>query len=760
MNRLARRLLVRVAVIVAIVLILAAAYLRVQYPGFSRFLLNQARFATLRENRNLWFSLGYWLALIQKIRPDARGTYNFDLTPTEGMSDFEKGRIEYHRGAFRNAATLFESAIRHKGKSEERLFWLGLTDMRLAENENCLPMLRGGADLKHVPDAMGMCSLPVTAAHGKTEFAQAAADTFQSLLDGYDPENRLYRWLLNFNYMTLGRFSEGVPERYRIQTPFIDRFYGEGKARAPEAFADLILEDQAKQLGVNTFHAGRGVAVEDFDGDGYLDLVVGGSYEPIQFYHNDGGRRFLEKTAESGLKGVSQVFAIVPVDYDNDGHMDLFIGRPFAHYVLYRNNGDGTFTDVTESCGLLDGWKGDGIAATWVPAFADVNNDGKLDLFLAQWGMKVPFSTGIMAKPREDSKLYIQENGRFVDRTREYGLSDVVADNFFVGAAFGDYDRDGFADLFLASPLRNTSRLLHNVNGKRFEASDLVRRSAGAFTAAFVDVNHDGRLDIFEAGFGDATSAVEQAVFGEHGESHTGHGALLLQTPDGHFETHEEVFDMPIGTMGASFGDINNDGCYDFYFGKGTPEPWFVLPNLMYLGSSDGTRCTTRFSNVSMLEGLGNIQKGHGVVFFDFDDDGRQDIYSALGGMWPGDAWTAQLFVNRSRSTNTWTKIRLRGRKTNYFGVGATIRVRAENRKGQEIVRYYQMDNKTGFGGAPLLAHIGLMDAFRIKDVEVYWPASGCRATYRADRERLNLLDESACAQNVEAGREHIPWKR
>ena len=114
MNRLARRLLVRVAVIVAIVLILAAAYLRVQYPGFSRFLLNQARFATLRENRNLWFSLGYWLALIQKIRPDARGTYNFDLTPTEGMSDFEKGRIEYHRGAFRNAATLFESAIRNQ----------------------------------------------------------------------------------------------------------------------------------------------------------------------------------------------------------------------------------------------------------------------------------------------------------------------------------------------------------------------------------------------------------------------------------------------------------------------------------------------------------------------------------------------------------------------------------------------------------------------------------------------------------------------
>lgn len=740
-----QRLFAVIALAAAILLGLPAAYLRVRYPGLSRFLLNQVRFATLHESRNLWFSVGYWLEFIQKVRLDpANGTYNFNATPTDGLSDYDKGRIEYHRGAFRNAVSLLEAAMR--GESEDRLFWLGLSYMRLAENENCLPMLRGDEHLEHLPDSMGMCSLPVTAFHRKTEYAQAAANAFQGLLDRYDSSNRLYQWLLNFNYMTLGRFPEGVPEKYRIQTPFIDRFYGNGRERAQKEFADLVFEDHAKQLGVNTFQTGRGVAVEDFDGDGYLDLVVGDSYGPIHFYRNDGGRRFVDKTAESGLSGVSQAFAIVPVDYDNDGHMDLFIGRPFAHYVLYRNNGNGTFTDVTEASGLLDGWKADGIAVTWFPAFADVNNDGKLDLFLAQWGMKLPFSSGIMSKPRQDSKLYIQENGKFVDRTREYGLSDVVADNYFVGAAFGDYDRDGFADLFLASPLRNASRLLHNVNGKGFEVTDLIRRPAGAFTAAFVDINHDGRLDIFEAGFGDAKSAVEQAVFGEHTDSHTGHGAILLQTPEGRFETHEEAFDMPIGTMGASYGDINNDGCYDFYFGKGTPEPWFVLPNLMYAGKSDGSRCELEFSNVSMLQGLGNIQKGHGIVFFDFDNDGKQDIYSALGGMWPGDGWTAQLFVNRSRSTNTWTKIRLRGRKTNYFGVGATICVRAENRGGQEIVRYYQMDNKTGFGGAPLLAHIGLMDAVRIQDVEVFWPASGCRATYRAELNRLNLLDEAACS--------------
>ena len=154
--------------------------------------------------------------------------------------------------------------------------------MRLAENENCLPMLRGEEHFEHPPDSLGMCSLPVTVSHRKTEFAQAAANTFQMLLDRYDSGNRLYQWILNFNYMTLGRFPEGVPLKYRIQTAFTDRFYGAAKELAQAEFPDLLLEDQAKQLRANTFHAGRGVAVEDFDDDGFLDLVVGvaASYRP------------------------------------------------------------------------------------------------------------------------------------------------------------------------------------------------------------------------------------------------------------------------------------------------------------------------------------------------------------------------------------------------------------------------------------------------------------------------------------------------
>jgi hypothetical protein len=200
---------------------------------------------------------------------------------------------------------------------------------------------------------------------------------------------------------------------------------------------------------------------------------------------------------------------------------------------------------------------------------------------------------------------------------------------------------------------------------------------------------------------------------------------------------------MPIGTMGCNYGDIDNDGAYDFYLGTGNPEGWYVLPNLMYIGETDDGKPTGYMTNISMLHGFGTIQKGHGIVFFDFDNDGDQDLYSSLGGMWPGDRWPNQFFVNESQLTNTWTKIRLRGTKSNYFGVGAKIKVVAENQQGHSIIRYYQMDNKTGFGSAPYRAHIGLLDAVRINYVEVTWPGEQSPKAYQARLGQLNVLDES-----------------
>lgn len=745
----------------SLILLAGGGYFYSRYKGLSHGLANQFRYATVSENKNLWFCISYWLEFMQKLSLNKQtGIYGFAGVGEEGLDDFAKGRLAYHQGNFAGAINDIERDIQRSGESETKLFWLAMSYMRHAEAENCLDKLlddspkaedpRGLEQHAHHLQAQ-ICALPLNRFHDRVQSALAAAKLFERLLDKYDQTNRLYQWLLNFNYMTVGGFPQQVPPRYLIRTGFIDSFYGQKKKTVESQFSYLAFADRAKELGVNLNNTGRGVAVEDFDKDGYLDMVTGGSFEYLVYYKNEHAGKFIDQTTEVGLGGVTQPFAITAADYDNDGWIDIFVSRPFGSYRLYRNNGVGpsgqlSFSDATSSIGILDGKPDDQITATWISSWADVNNDGKLDLFVAQWGFKLPFVRGLMAKPRMDSKLFINEHGRFVDKTIEYGLGSVVEDQYFIGSAFGDFDGDGYPDLFLSSPLKNVSVLLRNIEGRRFEKSPLVNRPEGGFSCAFVDVNHDGRLDIFQAGFADAKTSTEMAVFGEYlDQYHSGHSTILLQTADGHFEEHNDFFDMPMSTMGASFGDINNDGCNDFYLGTGDPEGWFILPNLMYLGQAEGTRCTGRLTNISMLQGFGTIQKGHGIVFFDFDNDGDQDIYSSLGGMWPADRWPNQFFVNNSLLENSWISIRLQGRQTNNFGAGAMIKVTAWNQKQEEIVRYYQMDNKTGFGSAPYLAQIGLMDANRIGAVEVYWPVSRCRKTYPAKLRELNTLDEAAC---------------
>src|SRR5205823_6440224 len=110
-----------------------------------------------------------------------------------------------------------------------------------------------------------LCALPLTQPHDRAESARAAAKTFETLLDRYDPSNRLYQWLLNFNLMTAGGFPQEVPAKYLVKGDFIDAFYGERKKRTEAEYSYLSFDERAHELGVDTFNAGKGVAVEDFD---------------------------------------------------------------------------------------------------------------------------------------------------------------------------------------------------------------------------------------------------------------------------------------------------------------------------------------------------------------------------------------------------------------------------------------------------------------------------------------------------------------
>ncbi|MBI1926238.1 VCBS repeat-containing protein [Candidatus Poribacteria bacterium] len=693
-----------------------------------------------------------------------KGFKDLDIATQEYASQknpnlFELAKLEWHRGNFAAAVSDLEEYHRRHKESESSLFWLAMSYMRLAEAENCLAHLVADAPSHDHLEESQMCVLPLTVYHQKGADSRKAAKLFEKLLDQYDKNNRRYQWLLNFCYMTVGGFPDEVPPSYRVTGNFIDYFYGDKKQEMEKKYADLSFHDRAKELGVNSLDAGKGVAVEDFDRDGYLDIITGGSYSPIRYYWNNKGEGFIDKSEESGVSTLKGTHVITAADYDNDGWMDLFVSRPMGppsgDFVLLRNNEGGSFSDVTVSTGLLpEASRRKGFICSWASAWGDVDNDGDLDLFLANWGFynnlgkKNPMSSNV------SSKLYKNEGGRFVDATEEFGLKPVVKGENVFGAAFGDYDNDGFIDLFLTCWTPG-GVLLKNVGGKTFKPVDSIPSGEMGFMTAFVDINHDGLLDIYMGGTGLADSIIAQAIFSEGFKKYnSGNNTIGLQTREGKFEDRKDFFTgkMPVNTMGSNFGDLNNDGAYDFYLGTGGPEGWAVIPNLMYVGIVDENGVPTGYmDNISMLHGFGTIQKGHGIVFFDYDNDGDQDIYSSLGGMWPGDRWPNQFFVNESHLTNTWTKIRLRGRKSNYYGLGARIKVMAENGKGRPMNRYYDMNNHTGFGSSPYLAHIGLLDAVQIKQVEVTWPGDTKPKIYNANLNTMNILDENeGIVQKVE----------
>lgn len=765
-NRLRRRWLHRVLAL----LLAAAATLSlattIAYPGFTGSLWNELRHASLQEMTEDWdFFYAYFVPFVSKLSPDPETAY-WDLQQAARQADrgtdlLEQGQIAYHRGRFTEAIQAIEQDIATHGESEQRLFWLALSFQRRAEATNCLDRLTdhaattaAGPGHRH----QAVCTLPLEATHRQTTDTERSADLFERLLDRYAPDDPLYLWLLNFTHMTLGRYPDGVPSRYLIDNAFTDHFYGERARQTRERFLDLHLRDRAHELGVDILDTGRGVAVEDFDGDGDLDLVTGGTFQTVRYFRNDSGRRFVERTREAGLDGVLQPFIITAADFDGDGWMDLFVARPFHRFMLFRNGGDGTFSDVTVESGLLPApAAGDDPGYfTYVSVWGDVDRDGDLDLFVAQWGQGVPLGEGVLSRWPTGSRLYENRAGRFVDATAAFGLLPVVGDEAVIGASFGDADGDGWPDLALSSFTRGRSLILRNVpaknepgeagaRGRRFEVWRRLESPDPGFTTAFVDVDQDGRLDLFRGSDGPARSAMRNAVFGEEPDRYANTIYLQGDGPSGvAFERRTDLFGggMPIGSMGASFGDLDNDGCPDFYLGTGNPEGWYLLPNLLYMGERAGVRCTGAMTNAAMLEGLGTVQKGHGIVFFDFDDDGDQDLYSSLGGMWPGDAWPNQLFVNESRLGRSWVKIRLAGRGANRFGVGARIRVTARDGAGTAIVRHATVDSKTGFGSAPYLAHVGLLDAVTIEGIEVRWPASGRVVAYPGELGRTLVLEE------------------
>ncbi|MXO91728.1 CRTAC1 family protein [Pontixanthobacter aquaemixtae] len=587
--------------------------------------------------------------------------------------------------------------------------WIALSYLRLGEQQNCFFNPHASA-----------CIIPLDtqAIHQLREGSTKAIAYYEDKVLARDPEDYNAKWLLNIAYMTLGEYPEGVPQEHLIGMPGLIEAY-EGPA-----FANV-----ADFAGVDDMNLSGAAVVDDFDNDGLLDLFTTEWQKDglIHFYLRDEDGTFREATEEAGLAGLRGGLNAIHADFDNDGHTDIYLmrgawGGPFGLVPnsLLRNKGDGTFEDVTVDAGLLE------FEPTITSAFADLDNDGWLDLIVANEKQGQLRPDGVIGIFMNNQK------GGFAPLPEERGISIACNPK---GVAIGDFDADNAQDIYISCQKRS-NLLMRNLaadNGGMVAFED-VTEAAGvglpeySFSTWFFDYDNDGRQDLFVASYDFADNA---GSAGAMGRSYAGlegsdrRPALFRNLGGGRFEdvTGQMGLNSASYTMGASFGDFDNDGWLDMYWGTGAPPYDAVYPNTALLN-----RGGKSFLDITASSGLGHIQKGHGIAFADFDMDGDEDIFAQMGGAQPGDTFQNALFENlgEDRSAgNTWIKLRLEGKRSNRSAIGARIRVDVTEEDGSERSLYRVVNTGGSFGSNPLLRHIGLGSAESIKRIVIEWPASG-----------------------------------
>ncbi len=495
-----------------------------------------------------------------------------------------------------------------------------------------------------------------------------------------------------------------------------------------------------------------GVAVFDYNNDGKPDIYfVNGATIPglkktdpsyrNRLYRNNGDGTFTDVTMQAGVPGDGYGMGVAAGDFDNDGNVDLFIAGVNRN-ILYHNRGDGTFEDATAKAGLegIDPKMGKvwSIAAGWF----DYDNDGFLDLFVVNYVVWDPAKERFCGDPANNVRSYCHPRyyqglpNTLYHNNGDGTFTDVsktsgIADHIGkgMGVTFADYDHDGRMDVFVANDTE-PNFLFHNEGGGKFQEVGL---QAGI---AYDDDGH--AVSSMAAVFSDYDNDGNEDLFTSALAGET--FPLFRNLGKGTFRDATASSGMARLTHqwnGWSSGvfDFNNDGFKDIFVARGDVQidpPKTLEPNSILLNQGDGT-----FTDFSKQAGPTFQQVGHhrGAAFGDFDGDGRIDVVvTRLDG-------PAELFRNISPVPDHWLGLRLVGKRSNRDGIGARIHVVGASGREQ----YNEVTTSVGFAcSSDRVAHFGLGKDAAVRLLEIFWPSGTHQQLSHVSVDRVVTVEEPA----------------
>ena len=485
--------------------------------------------------------------------------------------------------------------------------------------------------------------------------------------------------------------------------------------------------DASKKYIIET--TGSGVAFIDYDNDGFLDIfVVSGQGGTNHMYHNDGHGHFTDVTKQLGLEHGGWGQGVCAGDYDNDGYTDLFVTY-WGQNVLYRNVGGTHFEDVTAKAHLTQ----DRVRYNLGCAFLDYNNDGHLDLFVSNYlkfdfasnpkpgdnpycfYMQMPVNCGPRGLPFDRNLLYRNNgDGTFTDVSEASGIAAPDA-NYSLGVLVGDFNHDGRPDIFVSCDV-TPSLLYVNRGDGTFSEEALIRgvalnedgKASSGMGVAAGDYLNEGRLDIFRNNFSDERETLYHNLGkGEFDDTTTRAGL-----------SHNTSF---VG-WGAGFADFDNDGWEDLLLVNGHVFPeidkakldiHYKERRIFYRNLGNGT-----FADLSEHAGPAILARhsSRGAAFGDYDNDGSIEVLVNNQNEAPSLLKLAQ------KPPGNWVILKLEGVRSNRSAIGARVRLTTGSLTQTREVR----SGGSYISQSDLRLHFGLGQAVKIDRVEIEWP-SGCR---------------------------------